>query len=138
MTITLIAVTIIPIIDATWTSVRASTTSREVAEMQTVLQNAADRINRAPTLCNYKNYVEAAAVANGWRADQASATYQYYTPGATALFGDEGTWSAAGPDPDDACKDGVRSARLIQLVTISVRSETGSINRSIQVVKSDV
>ena len=53
MTIVLIALTILPILDATFTSIRASTTVREVAEVETVLQNAADRVNRAPTLCDY-------------------------------------------------------------------------------------
>lgn len=132
MTITLIALVIIPIIDATFTSVKASSTAREVAELETVLQNAADRVNRAPTLCDYGLYIQAAAISKGWSASQVSATYAYYEPGATALASDPGTWV------DGACPGGVRTPRLIQRVTITVQSETGTINRTIQVVKSDV
>jgi Tfp pilus assembly protein PilV len=131
-TITLVSIAIIPLLNATFTSVKASSTAREVAEVETVLQNAADRVNRAPTSCDYAIFVEAAALAKGWRAEQATATYQYYEPGATAKASDPGTWQ------DGACPGGVRTARLIQLVTITVSSDTGSIVRTIKVVKSDV
>lgn len=134
MTIVLISMTIIPIMDATLTSVKASSTVREIAELETVLQNAADRVNRAPTLCDYDVYVQAAALAKGWPASKATATYNYYVPGASALAADAGTWA------DGACPGSppARTPRLVQMVTITVHSESGSINRSIQVVKSDV
>lgn len=136
MTIVLIAMTILPILDATFTSVRASTTVREIAEIETVLQNAADRVNRAPTYCDYTVYVQAAVLAKGWDPSQASATYMYYAPGASALAADAGTWEL---DPGgSACPAGVRTPRLIQMVIVSIRNESGSINRSIKVVKSDV
>jgi hypothetical protein len=136
LTIVLISMVIVPILDATVTSIRASTTVREIAELETVLQNAADRVNRAPTLCTYEVYVQAAALAKGWQAEQASATYQYYVPGPSALAADAGSWTT---DPSDtACPGGSRTPRLIQMVTISMQSESGSITRSIKVVKSDV
>lgn len=132
MTIVLIAMTILPLIDATFTSIRASSTAREIAEVDTVLQNAADRVNRAPDRCDYDVYVQAAALSKGWSTAQISASYQYYEPGVSALAADAGNWVAGG------CPGGIRTPRLIQLVTITVSSESGSINRSIQVVKSDV
>jgi prepilin-type N-terminal cleavage/methylation domain-containing protein len=134
MTIVLIALTILPILDATFTSIRASSTVREVAEVETVLQNAADRVNRAPTRCDYTQYIQAAALSEGWHANQVSAVYQYYVPGTSALAATPGHWE------NNACPGDpmTRTPRLIQMVTITVRSETGSINRSIQVVKSDV
>src|SRR5262245_17951178 len=89
-TIVEVVMTIVPIIDATITSVRASSTVREVAEVETVLQNAADRVNRAPTLCNYDVYVQAAALAKGWAPGQTTAKYFYYVPGASALASDPG------------------------------------------------
>jgi prepilin-type N-terminal cleavage/methylation domain-containing protein len=138
ITISLISLTILPILDATFTSVRASTTAREVAEVETVLQNAADRVNRAPTQCEYHIFIEAAAQAKGWDAAQATATYQYYVPGDTALASDPGTWSTPGNTVNEGCPGGARSPRLVQLVTITVSSDSGSINRTIQVVKSDV
>jgi prepilin-type N-terminal cleavage/methylation domain-containing protein len=130
MTIVLISITIIPIISATFTSVKASTTAREVAEIETVLLNAADRVNRAPTLCDYTMYVQAASLARGWAAGRATATNQYYVPGSDATV--QGTWASG------ACPNGVRTPRLIQMVTIYVKSESGNISRSIQVVKSDI
>lgn len=132
VTIVLVATVIVPLLSATFTSIRASTSAREVAEVETVLQNAADRVNRAPTMCGYDVYVEAAALSKGWDASQVSASYQYYVPGSTALASSPGSW-AEGP-----CPGGARTPRLIQLVTITVRSDSGSISRSIQVVKSDV
>ncbi|MGD9996370.1 MAG: type II secretion system protein [Ilumatobacteraceae bacterium] len=136
MTIVLIAMTIVPIIDATITSVRASSTVREVAEVETVLQNAADRVNRAPTLCSYDVYLQAAALAKGWAASQVAASYQYYVPGASALASDPGSW--ASDASGTACPGGVRTPRLIQMVTITVTSDSGSIKRTMKVVKSDV
>jgi type II secretory pathway pseudopilin PulG len=132
MTITLVAIAIIPLMDATITSIRASTVAREAAEVETVLANASDRVNRAPTLCNYDIYVEAAALSKGWPADHATATYQYYEPGASALASDPGSWQSG------ACPGNARTPRLIQLVTISVTSESGKVTRSVKVVKSDV
>lgn len=134
MTIVLIALTILPILDATFTSIRASTTVREVAEVETVLQNAADRVNRAPTLCDYTQYIQAAALSTGWQATQVTATYQYYVPGSSALKATPGHWENNGCPGSPP----MRTPRLIQKVTVTVRSESGTINRSIQVVKSDV
>lgn len=130
MTIVLVGLVIVPTIEATMVSVRASSRAREAAEVETVLQNAADRVNRAPTVCNYDVYVKAAAQAKGWRPDQAAASYQYYVAGANAAT--PGTWVSG------ACPGGVRTPRLIQMVTVTVTSESGKIQRTIRVVKSDV
>jgi prepilin-type N-terminal cleavage/methylation domain-containing protein len=132
MTIVLISMTIVPLIDATFTSIKASSTIREVAEIETVLQNAADRVNRAPTLCDYTIYVQAAAQANGWTANRASATHKYYVPGTSALAATPGSWV------NGACPNNVRTPRLIQMVTVTVTSASGSISRKIEVVKSDI
>ena len=131
-TITLVALIVLPILNAAFGAVKASATSREVAEIETVLQNAADRVNRADIDCDYSLYVGAAAAANGWPASRATATYQHYVPGATAAASTPGTWA------DGACPGGVRVRGMVQLVTITVVSDTGSIRRSIKVVKSDV
>ena len=130
--ISLIGIVVLPMLDTVYTTLAASSTSREVAEIETVLQNAADRVNRAPTGCDYTVYVQAAAQSKGWNATQASATYKYYVPGATAKAADPGTWT------DGGCPNGVRTPGLIQLVTVTIQSESGMISRSIKVVKSDV
>jgi prepilin-type N-terminal cleavage/methylation domain-containing protein len=113
MTITLVSIAVIPLMDATLTSIRASSVARESAEVETVLSNAADRVNRAP-------------------AGKATATYEHYVPGSSALASDPGTWAPG------ACPGNVRTPRLIQLVTISVTSASGKVTRTVKVVKSDV
>ncbi len=132
MTITLVAVAIVPLIDATITSISASTIAREAAEVETVLANAADRVNRAPTLCDYRIYAEAAALSKGWPASSVTVTYQHYVPGASALASDPGTWASG------ACPGGARTPRLIQMATVSITSPSGDVTRSVKVVKSDV
>ena len=130
--ITLLGVVIIPMIHTVFAAVAASSTAREVAELETVLQNAADRVNRAPTGCDYTIYVQAAVLAKGWPADRASATYQYYVPGPSLAPSDAGTWQPG------ACPNGVRTPGLIQLVTVRVESDSGHTSRTLKVVKSDV
>ena len=130
--VALMGIIIVPLISATFTSVSASSTSRQVAEIETVLQNAADRVNRAPVGCNYDLYVKAAAQSKGWSADLASATYQYYVPGSSAKAADPGSWASG------ACPNGERTAGLVQMVTITITTDTGLVTRTIKVVKSDV
>lgn len=130
--VALLGIVVIPMIEAVFTAVATSSTAREVAELETVLQNAADRVNRAPTGCDYTVYVQAAVLAKGWDASQASATYQYYVPGRSALAEDAGTWA------DGPCPGGVRTPGLIQLVTVTVASDSGNTSRTLKVVKSDV
>lgn len=83
--IALMGSVILALINATFTSVKASSSARESAEIQTVLQNAADRVNRADPGCDYLLAVQAAALSKGWQASQATATYQYYVPGIDPL-----------------------------------------------------
>ena len=75
---------------ASWSLVHNSGFSRNLSKVDTVVNNAADRVNRAPTSCDYTIYVEAAALSQGWEASAISATYRYYVPGASATAA--GTW----------------------------------------------
>jgi hypothetical protein len=111
---------------------KSSTSVREIAEIETVLQNAADRVNRAPADCTYLDYVEAAVRSKGWKKEQASVTMSHYDPGTTPGILTPGTWAP------DACPVEGRTDRLVQLVTITVTNPRATISRSIQVVKSDV
>ena len=137
--ISLMGTVILAIINATFGSVKASSSARESAEIQTVLQNAADRVNRADPGCDYLLAVQAAALSKGWQASQATATYQYFVAGIDPLAAHPGSWSPATPGPavTDACPGGERTPRLIQLVTISIIDTSGQ-QRTIQVVKSDI
>ncbi len=126
----LMSIAVVPIMLAAGVSVRSSSQSRNLARVETVLANAADRVNRAPEGCDYTIYVQAAALAEGWAAGQATATYQYYEHAASAT--QPGTWKAG------ACPGGVRPDGLVQMVTISIQSPVSNTLRTIQVVKSDV
>ena len=42
--------------------IRSSSIAFSGAEVETVLLNASDRVNRAPQLCDYEAYVDAAAL----------------------------------------------------------------------------
>ncbi len=126
----LMSIAVVPIMLAAGVSVRSSTQSRSLARVETVLANAADRVNRAPEGCDYDIYVQAAALAEGWDVSAVTASYRYYTHAASAT--QAGTWTAG------ACPGGVRPDGLVQMVTISVQSPIGNSLRTIQVVKSDV
>jgi len=134
--VALMGIIIVPLMSATFTSVAASSTSRQVAEIETVLQNAADRVNRAPVGCDYDLYVKAAAQSKGWDGNLASATYEYYVPGSSARAADAGSWASGGCPIVDGLP--VRTAGLVQLVTITITTDTGLVTRTIKVVKSDV
>lgn len=128
--VALMAIAVVPILLAAALTVRTSAQSRSLARLETVLANAADRVNRAPESCDYTIYVQAAALAEGWQSSQAAVSYQYYSPGSSAAAG--GTWQAG------ACPSGVRSSGLVQMVTISLTAPDGLTVRTVQVVKSDV
>src|SRR5262249_38733522 len=128
--IALMAIVIAPLLDSVITSIRASSSTGELSQLQIVLQNAADRVNRAPKGCDYSVYAEAAALSQGWQATQVSTVQEHYVPGATST--DPGSWAA------DACTGPTPTDLIVQLVTITVTSPSGKIQKSIEVVKSDV
>jgi prepilin-type N-terminal cleavage/methylation domain-containing protein len=132
ITIVLIGVVILPLLVASMTSIKTSSMTREASETETVLQNAADRLNRALVDCNYDPYVKAAMSAKGWDPNKVTATYERYKPGDTVLKNSPGTWVAG------ACPTGGRTAYLIQRVTITITSPSGRIHQTIQVIKNDV
>lgn len=135
ISVTLMVMVIVPILMATMSLIKASNTAGTSAEAERVIADAADRVTRADTGCNYSSAVRAAVVSRGWPESSARATYQYFLPGPDATT--QGSWSAAGTTPADACPGGVRPTRLIQLVTITITDASGH-SQSIQVVKSDV
>ena len=134
ITILLIGIVVIPLIMASASSVTASSRTREAAETETVLQNAADRLNRAPAQCDYTLYIEAALRAKGWDPALVSASYEYYEPGTSVLAGQEGYWvTGACPGAPPA-----RRAMLIQRVTITIASPSRLVQQTIRVIKNDV
>jgi Tfp pilus assembly protein PilV len=128
--VVLMSVAIIPLLLASIVTIKTSSQVRTAAKVETILANAADRVNRAGESCDYDVFVEAAALAQGWESSQAVAQYQYYEP--AELPTSSGTWH------DGACPGAIRPNGLAQRVTITVTSPDGSVHRTLEVVKSDV
>lgn len=126
MTITIMSIVIAPLLNLVMTTIRASSEATTVEQVETVLQNAADRVNRASKRCDYKIYVQSAAQSVGWVPTRAEQQVDRY---ATV----SGLWTAGGCDISNKPALGA-----VQRVTITVTSPDGSIRRTTQVVKSDV
>ena len=75
VTITLMAVVIVPIMSAVATSIKVSSIGRSAAQVETALVNAADRVNRASMACDYTIYAQAAVQSQGWQPGQATVTH---------------------------------------------------------------
>jgi prepilin-type N-terminal cleavage/methylation domain-containing protein len=135
ITIVLMATVMLSIMEASLTGIKASRAAGDVAQIETVLQNAADRVNRAPLKCNYDQYVKAAAQAANWDPAQATALYWFYKPGIDATA--PGTWNTP-LAPNDACSTPGVAGKDVQLVKITITSPNGKVTRSMQVVKSNV
>jgi hypothetical protein len=132
VTITLMAVVVMPILEAVRSSVRASSVSVEAAEVETVLVNAVDRVNRAPRendlKCVLTGPVVAAVETHGWPDSSATVGHEY--------LDSSGVWQT---DPGGtACPAGVPQNGLVQRITITITSPEHSVTKSLQVVKSDV
>lgn len=130
ITIALMSIVVIPVLGAVFASIEASGRSRSAAQIETVIVNAADRVNRAPKECGYIGYVQAALGAQKWDPNLASVVEEHYVPAAQP--NQPGEW-AEGP-----CLLDTPTELLVQRVTIRVTSPDGKVNREIQVVKSDV
>jgi Tfp pilus assembly protein PilV len=123
----LMGVVVLAILTAVQTSVRASSISFEATKLETVLKNAADRVERAKANCDYDGYVQAAAIESGW-ADSAIAS-------STENLVDHNNNNADWSSTPSTC---AISASDVQRVTISATSPQHNISRTIVVVRSDI
>lgn len=130
VTVLIMGIVMAPVMNAVIGLIRASATNRGLSQVETVLTNAADQINRAPKRCDYSLYVQTAAQLQGWSTTDATVVHRRYVPGATPQ--DAGTWV------DGACEGSQPTDLLVQLLIITVRNPETGAQRSIQVVKSDV
>jgi len=133
--VALMGIAMLPIMMAGIVSVRASAQTRVAAKVETVLANAADRVNRGKEDCDYSDEVLAAVQsastkAPEWENATATVQYEWYQPAASPVT--LGTWESG------ACPGGFRPDGLVQKVTITVISPDGKLQRTMQVVKSDV
>jgi prepilin-type N-terminal cleavage/methylation domain-containing protein len=131
-TIAVMAILMAPMMGAAQASIRASSNTRAMAQVETVLQNAADRVNRAPKVCDYGVYARAAAQSIGWPGSQAVVAHSRFVPGASPAVA--GTWTTDGK----ACAGSEPDTLLVQKVTITVSSPDGRVRQSVEVVKSDI
>lgn len=131
ITIVLTGIVVLPILAAVRSSIEAASLSREAAEVETVLINAADRVSRAdrfalPELkCDLSGPAEKAASVHGWDASTVHVDYAYWDrtlPGFVA---------------GEACPGGVFESGLVQRVTITVTSPNLDVTRSLEVIKGD-
>lgn len=130
ITISLMGIVVAPILTAVAVSIRASSTSLTAAEVETVLVNAVDRVNRAPrsaaTACVLTGPVGAAVETHGWPASSATVGHEYLDPG--------GVWKT---DPSGtACPGGVFQNTLVQRITVTITSPEHGVRRTLQVVRS--
>ncbi len=130
VTLALAAMLVIPLTSAVFTATSVSSVARSAAQVETALVNAADRVNGAPSRCDYTIYAQAAVQTQGWQPDRASVVVEHYVPGATPDVA--GTWQAGG------CIGAAPTDLLVQRVTVRVTTPDDKVTRSIQVVKSDV
>lgn len=133
--VALIAMVVLPVLAAFQTSIRASSTSRDAARVETALVNATDRVVRAPKRCDYVVFVQAAVLSEGWDADRASVVNEYWLPDPGTVG--SGTWRQGSPS-SPGCPGAAPTEGLVQRVTITITGPGGRVSRTLQVVKSDV
>lgn len=130
--ITLMGVVLVAVLNAVTTGINASVTSRAAARIETTVVNVADRINRAPTLCDYGVYAEAAVLSEGWEPSAADVAAQHYIVGSDP--GQLGSWV------DGACPAGHVNPPdlLVQRVSVTLHHPDSNMSRTVEVLKSDV
>ena len=130
--IVLLGMVVVGILAAMRTGVIASSTSREVAKVETALLNASDRVSRAPLKCaedGYVPYVEAAVAS--WEGDGAatvSVWHLQYDPD-SGVFAPS-TWVSS-PCP-------ASGSAQVQRITITITGPDRGVSRSMDVIKSKV
>lgn len=108
-------------------STRSSSIAFAAARVETVLLNAADRVNRSDQRCAYDEIVDAAAIAEGWDPDAVTVTVEMLV----ANTGDPSDWQP------QVCPTAVEPFD-VQRLTITATDPGGRITRTLTVVKSDV
>jgi type II secretory pathway pseudopilin PulG len=131
ITITLMGVVVVPILAAVVAGIRASSVSLAAAEVETVLVNAVDRVNRAPRTvgqtfpCDLTAPVLASVEVHGWPTSSTTVGHEY--------LDDDGVWQSDASGT--ACPGGVFKNGLVQRITVTVTSPEHDVSRSLQVVR---
>ncbi len=139
VTIVLVGVVVLPILAAVRASIRTATVSESAAEVETLLVNAVDRVNRAPRTgtfqCDLTSPVEAAVETHGWPASSATVKNHYLNtsdldPGTKGTF-------VEGPG-NTACPATGFYNGIVQRFTITITNPDDGLSRTLQVVKGDI
>jgi Tfp pilus assembly protein PilV len=129
ITITLMGVVVVPILVAVTTSVRSSRVSEDSAQVETLLVNAIDRVNRAPRPdCDLTSEVRAAVETAGWPASAVTVGHEYL---------DVNEQWQVGPTGNAACPGGSYQNGIVQRITITITSPDEGLTRSLQVIRGD-
>ena len=130
VTISLLGIVVLSLLVATRTSVTVSSTTRTVANVESAMLNAADRIERAPRPdCDLSKFVEAAALT------------EFALPAGSdlsAIVQVDQQHLAGAAWQDGACPSSGFQPGLLQRVTFTLTSPAGSVSRTMQVVKGDI
>lgn len=135
ITVVLIGTVVMGVLAAVQTNIIASSTSRSAARVESVVVNVADRINRAPSACDYTIYAQAAVLTEQWPTSSVSLTQQHYEfVKYDESAAESGTWAPGGCANDLTAPPDLQ----VQRILIRVTSPDGKVTRQIEVVKSDV
>ena len=132
ISIALMGIIVVPLLLAVSSSIRSSRVSESAAEVETLLVNAVDRVNRAPRAgtfaCDLSSAVEAAVETVGWSPTTAAVQQEYLDISGSWVVGDSGT----------ACPAGGLTPGLTQRITITITDPNERVSRTLQVVRGDI
>lgn len=134
ISIGLMGIIVVPILLAVSSSIRSSNVSESAAQVETLLVNAVDRVNRAPRgdfQCDVSGPILAAVETVGWPTSTTQIDQEYL---------DEltGLWTA-GPAVTPACPASTGFYQeIVQRITITITSPDERVTRSLQVVRGDI
>lgn len=124
--IVLMGTVVAAITGAMLTSISASSRAFDIAELETVLINASDSVDRATRNCDYSAEVDAAGISEGWPSGSVTAVAEILVrdpDGSNARF-------------ESACVD--VKAGDVQTVLISATHPSSGVVQTLKVVKSSV
>lgn len=144
ITIVLMATVLVTLMVAVVTGIRASVDAKGAAEIETMLINVGDRINRAPnTLCDYAPFAQYAAETYDWEGEMIVTQFYYRVQDVDADGQPDleypGQWvSKPSGDLYPACRGTSREKQEVSLVVVEVHAADSNMARTIKVVKSGV
>lgn len=131
LSIALMGIVVVPLLGAVATSIRASNISNDAAQVETLLVNSIDRVNRATRKdfpCDLTSPVVAAVETVGWPATSVVVGHEYLDI--------NGQWQT---DPGgSACPGGSFQNGIVQRITVTITSPDEGITRSLQVIRGEI